>query len=147
MAYRDKPLGCPACGAELRRRQRRDVWRCVRCGAVHLTEAELGRWLRLVGPEVALEVEGALRGAVRRAFAHRAAEAVEHGRGDSASCATCHRDLRRISVCEVPFYCCEASGELWLPEASLQELLVWAERRQRACRSWASRLRSFLFAS
>lgn len=147
MAYRDSALRCPGCGVELRRRQRRDVWRCARCGGVHLSEAELGRWLRLVGREVALELEGALRGAARRGTRALEEDELERRRGDRVECATCSREMRLLNVLGAPVSHCEASSELWLPAPSMELLLAWAERRQRAHRSWIARLRSFLFAS
>jgi Zn-finger nucleic acid-binding protein len=139
MAYRDVPASCPRCNGELRRRQRRDIWSCPRCRGVHLSMAELRRWLDVLYPDVAHGVVIAARSSARTSA--RTAEA------SLLACALCQRRLRPLAVHGVPALRCDADEELWFDGESLGHLFHLADGKQRAQRSWLSRFLAHLFAS
>jgi Zn-finger nucleic acid-binding protein len=159
MAYRDAVAACPRCHLELRRRRRRDIWRCLGCGGVHLSAAELERWLGLLAPARAAALVAEARAMAGEPAAVGTAAAKDTGAdgagpeasaepgADRLACPTCTRPLRRVALAGVPARRCAASGELWFEGPRLGELFAVLDGERRASLSWLSRLLEHFFVS
>src|SRR5215470_12498673 len=87
VAYRDRPPVCPRCGVELLRRQRRDIWRCSKCGGMQLAAGELERRLRVLAPDISDDV-------IRDVMTARRARA---GLRTPPACPTCRREMHPVA--------------------------------------------------
>src|SRR5215470_7359106 len=92
VAYRDRPPVCPRCGVELLRRQRRDIWRCSRCGGMQLASGEVERRLRMLAPDISDDVIRDVMTARRSLTARRARAASPIG------CPACRRPMRPVMM-------------------------------------------------
>ncbi len=134
MAYRDRPPICPRCGVELLRRQRRDIWRCLRCNGVQLAAAEVERRLRLLAPGISDDV-------IRDVMTARRSRAV------AVACPSCRRPMKPVMMGGVHVARCEMDDQIWFDASELERVVELAGARHQSQTSWLGRLLSHLFAS
>lgn len=134
VAYRDRPPSCPRCHVELRRRARRDIWRCPRCAGTQLASAEVARRLRLTDPDLPDEV-------IQDVLT------VRRSRGAAVGCPTCARPMQTIALCGVDVGRCDGDDQLWLDASALDRIVARAHARHQLQRSWLRRLLSHLYAT
>jgi Zn-finger nucleic acid-binding protein len=141
VAYRDRPPVCPRCGVELLRRQRRDIWRCSRCGGMQLASGEVERRLRLLAPDISDDVIRDVMTARRSMAARRARAAAPIG------CPACRRLMQPVMMGGVHVARCDADDQIWFDASELDRVVELAGARHHSQRSWIARLFSHLFAS
>jgi Zn-finger nucleic acid-binding protein len=134
VAYRDRPPACPRCGVALLRRQRRDIWRCTRCGGVQLATAEVERRMRLIAPDISEEVIHDVMTARR-------------SRAAVIACPSCSRPMQPIALGGVHVARCDVDDQIWFDPRELDRVIARAGARHQSQRSWLARLFSHLFAS
>jgi Zn-finger nucleic acid-binding protein len=140
VAYRDRAPVCPRCGAELQRRQRRDIWRCPGCAGMQLAAGELERRIRLLAPDISDDV-------IDDVMTARRSRAVVTARRTVIACPSCRRPMQRVVMGSVHVARCESDDQIWFDATELDRVLEWAGARHQLQRSWFARLMSHLFAS
>jgi Zn-finger nucleic acid-binding protein len=134
VAYRDRPPVCPRCSVELLRRQRRDIWRCSRCGGIQLAAGEVERRLRMLAPDISDDV-------IRDVMTARRSRAAVIG------CPQCRRPMRPVVMGGVHVARCDGDDQIWFDASELERVIELAGARHQSQRSWIARLFSHLFAS
>lgn len=143
MAYRDRLPACPRCGVELRRRQRRSIWRCPRCAGAQLASVEVERRLRLVARDISDDV-------IRDVMTARRSRAVliaRRARLEVLSCPSCRRPMEPVVMGGVHVARCDPDDQIWFDAAELDRVVDRAGVNHQLQRSWLSRLFSYLYAS
>jgi Zn-finger nucleic acid-binding protein len=133
-AYRDRPLQCPRCNADLQRDGSKEIWGCPKCGGTLMGIGELITALLEIAPS--LLPEGNVR-SITTLGRH----------GPPLRCPTCAGQMEPVFLGGVDVERCYHDEQLWLDRGEPKRVFDRAAAQQQehtADEGWLDKLRRWL---